>query len=319
MQRIGITPKYDKIAQHYRDALMGHAIWVEIMASLEELISDITQEDSNYRDYIGWIKDNLAELLTKHPTEFDGIEQRLQDLFDCKMDWHGWVSGSEVSFGTRVARALHYSDVREKILPEYIKELGIRTCVYCNMQYALTIPKRSGKNLAYYEMDHAWPKSKFPYLALSFFNLHPCCGPCNKHKSAFENEPHYSIYIEKAEPAIKFSIDDESLVEYILMHDRTKLKICMQHNDEVKALYKKLRIASLYTLHTDEVEEMAWKAKIYNDAYFRQLSAAYGTSFLNSRTNLYRMLYGLYNGEENIYSRPLTKMKQDIAKQLKLI
>ena len=84
----------------------------------------------------------------------------------------------------------------------------------------------------------------------------------------------------------------------------------------IKTLYKKLRIESIYTLHTDEAEEMVWRAKIYNDAYFRQLSAAYGTSFLNTKTNLYRMLYGLYDGEKNVYARPLTKMKQDIAKQL---
>lgn len=319
MQRIGIIPKYDEIAQRYNDALTKHAIWGDIMASLENLIADIKPEDSNYRDYIRWIKNNLANLLTKHPTEFVDIENDLTNRFNCKMDWHGWSSGSDVYFGTCVAKALHYSDVRELILPKYIKELGIRTCVYCNMQYALTIPKRSGQNLAYYELDHAWPKSKFPYLALSFFNLHPCCGSCNKHKSAFDHEPRYSIYIENAQQTIDFLINHESLVDYVLTHERKKLKICMQPNEDVKTLYKKLRIASLYTLHTDEVEEMVWKAKIYNDAYFRQLSAAYGTSFLNTKTNLYRMLYGLYDGEKNIYARPLTKMKQDIAKQLKLI
>ena len=319
MQRIGITPKYDEIAERYCNALTGNAIWGEIMASLDNLLADIKPEDSNYRNYIVWIKDNLADLLTKHPKEFDGVEEDLKKRFDCEMDWQEWTSGSKVYFGTRVAKALHYSDVREHILPKYIKELGIRTCVYCNMQYALTVPKRSGKNLAYYGLDHAWPKSKFPYLALSFFNLHPCCGPCNKHKSAFDHKPRYSIYIENTEPTVEFMIDNESLVNYILTHERKGLKICMQPNENVKTLYKKLRIESLYTLHTDEAEEMVWRAKIYNDAYFRQLSAAYGTSFLNTKTNLYRMLYGLYDGEKNVYARPLTKMKQDIAKLLKLI
>lgn len=319
MIQIVLHKRFDKIANAYRDELLSSDIWKKIQQSLSELITDIepNEEGKSYIDYIDWIKNNLRDLITMHPSEFTIYDEILKDTYQCKMGWDGWKTENKPEFGTRVANALHYSEVREKILPKYIDQLGIKTCVYCNIQYALTTKKRSGRGIAYYELDHAWPKSEYPYLALSFFNFHPCCGMCNRHKSAYNPKSPYTIYSEEVKPMVQFSIKNESLVNYILTNQSSMLDVDMQADSSIAELYKQLGILKQYRLLKKESEDILWQTRIFNDNYCQQLAKAYKGSFLNSKVNLYRLLYGIYEGEKNVYVRPLTKFKQDIIKQLK--
>lgn len=61
---------------------------------------------------------------------------------------------------------------------QFIKGLNLKVCPYCG---------RNKINVASYEhrrdskppIDHFLPKSKYPFLAVSFGNLIPCCTTCN--------------------------------------------------------------------------------------------------------------------------------------------
>lgn len=44
------------------------------------------------------------------------------------------------------------------------KKLGIKTCVYCNASYAIA----TDDNKATYQVDHCFPKSKYPFYVLHF-------------------------------------------------------------------------------------------------------------------------------------------------------
>lgn len=318
MIQIVLYNKYDKIAKAYRDEIVKSDIWNKIQQSLSDLIADIesNKDGKPYINYIDWIKNNLRDLIIMHPSEFPTLYEVLTNAYNCKMEWSGWKTECKTEFGTRIANALHYGDVREKILPKYIDQLGIKTCVYCNIQYALTTKKRSGRGVAYYELDHAWPKSEYPYLALSFFNFHPCCGSCNRHKSTYSPKPPYTIYNEEVKPMVLFSIKNESLVNYILTNQSSKLDIDMQTDSSIAELYSRLGILKQYKLLQNEAEDIVWQTRIFNDNYCQQLAMTYKSSFLNSKVNLYRLLYGVYAGEKNVYIRPLTKFRQDIIKQL---
>ncbi len=57
----------------------------------------------------------------------------------------------------------------------WAQRIGVTTCPYCNRSYIFTSSK-SGTRPQY---DHYFPKSKYPYLALSMYNLIPCCSICN--------------------------------------------------------------------------------------------------------------------------------------------
>lgn len=66
-----------------------------------------------------------------------------------------------------IVEAMRYDYVQKSVYPKIINQLGIKTCVYCNAQYAFSYDngKDSFQN---YEIDHWMPKSKYPYLCTSF-------------------------------------------------------------------------------------------------------------------------------------------------------
>lgn len=59
------------------------------------------------------------------------------------------------------------------------RQLGVKVCPYCNRMYTTTL---FGENKIRPDFDHFYPKSKYPYLAVSLFNLIPSCSMCNKKK-----------------------------------------------------------------------------------------------------------------------------------------
>lgn len=320
MRKILIDDIIKEYAQDYYDELKEKHILDEVEINLKALISDLPDGTENtYKAYLNATITNMPSIIKNHPNGKDSYLSEFNG-YGCVMTWNGWKSKNTTTFHDRIVEAMKYKYIRQSIFPKYVIKLGIKTCVYCNTQYALTIDEECEESAAFYELDHAWPKAKYPFLAISFFNLQPCCGPCNKRKSD-KGKP-YSIYVEKspAESIVQFSINNESLVDYILTHNRDNLKIQVDTEDkELSDLYDKIGVRKRYSKLNDEAEEMIWKAKIYNEAYFKQFYAAYGRTPINTNTNLFRLLYGIYAGEENVYSRPLTKMKQDIAKQLKMI
>ncbi|MFM0684834.1 hypothetical protein PQQ77_02520 [Paraburkholderia strydomiana] len=58
-------------------------------------------------------------------------------------------------------------------------------CPYCNQAFAFTVVGTS--NSFRPTLDHFFPKSKYPYLALSLFNLVPSCYVCNSNLKGDED------------------------------------------------------------------------------------------------------------------------------------
>lgn len=60
---------------------------------------------------------------------------------------------------------------------EYIKALDVRYCPYCNAEsiYAIKDLQLNARSA----LDHYFPKSQYPYLAISLCNLIPSCTRCN--------------------------------------------------------------------------------------------------------------------------------------------
>ncbi len=59
------------------------------------------------------------------------------------------------------------------------RQLGVKVCPYCNRMYTTTL---FGGYKIRPDFDHFYPKSKYPYLAVSLFNLIPSCSICNRKK-----------------------------------------------------------------------------------------------------------------------------------------
>ena len=220
-----------------------------------------------------------------------------------------------------IVKAMRYDYVQEKVYPKIINQLGIKTCVYCNAQYAFSYDngKDSFQN---YEIDHWMPKSKYPYLCTSFFNLQPSCPKCNKSKSSKDDILPFCLYTHdgsKLNP-FDFSILHLSCAQYLATHDRDMLRIIFSSKepglkDNMDTLF---HISTQYQAHKDVVEELIWKKQIYNST----ILGIYKDNFKQlgfKQTDFNRFILSNYDKDEDILKRPFAKMVQDIAKQLGII
>lgn len=286
----------------------------------EEVVADdVRKMLSNYVALI--IKKYPKELLSLTPT---GMRTLIKEFSD-----KGWETVPEMEillpefkfkkFGTIIYETMQYQLVRQYIMPEYIRKLGIKTCCYCNAEY--TITDKSG--VGYYQLDHWKPKSHFPYLCISFFNLQPSCAYCNNHKSSDDTLEFLNLYEDQDnEPldVFEFQIEKDSVDAYLIDHQREKLHFEWR---EKSPQYKKLRegmdaklhISDIYDEHKDEVEELIWRSQYYGGAFLGAIDGSkIGIELTEDEVK--RFILGTYAETEDVHKRPLTKLKQDLAKEL---
>jgi len=196
---------------------------------------------------------------------------------------------------------------------EFLNLLGIDTCVYCNRNYTLDLDKL---NNARAELDHWFPKEKYPILALSFYNLIPSCHSCNhiKHNNApdegwekaLENISH--PYLEDKTETFSFSYNLTSI-----KHPKTVIK---STNRKVKNTINFNKIDMIYETQSDrELKDLIDLRYKYSDNYLDILiNHTFGK--LMSKEEAYRMIFGIEINEEDYHRRPFSKFKKDIIDEL---
>ena len=170
-----------------------------------------------------------------------------------------------------------------------------------------------------FQLDHAYPKSRYPWLCTTFFNMVPSCGSYNLAKHA--DAPLYNFYTNdyaKLYP-FHFRLEAKSLLRYLLTQDEKNLKIKLDTKEAGLDNYEQaFSIESLYSAYNDVVEEIIWKARIYNESFKANLEESLGRLFPYCG-DFTRFIVGNYTEPRDILKRPLALLMGDIARQLKLI
>ena len=348
MRKISITPEIEKLVEkEYRDTLHASEINPKIGADLAILRDEFlnarrieinTRSSRNpnwgvspstalqYAEYIHEIQRDYQSglLLTWQPTMFCGNIGQKDALvshqivnYAMKVDGH-----DRDSFANRLVNAMHYDDVRKTIIPPIYRKLELKSCVYCNANY--TISDENGEG--YYDLDHWKPKSCYPFLCISFFNLQPSCPSCNRRKSA-SDIPFFGLWDDtgiRDLDVLKFKLDEGSLVNYLVFLERERLKVelveanpwsptqqIIRNNTE-----QKFHIEARYAEHNDYIEEIVWKSKIYNPSMIQSLRDSKFSALIPNQADLERFILGTYSNPDDIHKRPLTRLAIDVAKQL---
>lgn len=296
---------------------------------LQALIDDYSAagQPAGYISYLKKVKQCRLALNALHPDKFEDVHNRYFNSNTLNLSAKFRRGNVEKSFADWVVWALRFEDVRhEPYLLKHFHDLGIKSCVYCNAQFAVTIDKTSGKYIGHYDLDHNLPKAKYPFLATNFFNFVPCCGHCNSTKNNADVKfKLYQTDRRNLEP-LRFEIDESKLVRYLTTLDRddidVRLKDLKRYPAGVKTMAEifneRFHIDSLCKEHRDVIEELLWKYKIYNQSYISMLEQQFSLLF-PSDVNFNRFLLGNYDRPEDIHKRPLAKLIQDIARQLDVI
>ncbi len=278
-----------------------------------------------YADYVQTIIDNYSEIITLQPNDFqnyndDNFNLTPENLATTVTPPPGNTRFERKQLYDLILDGMRYDAVRDKEYLSYVKKIGIKSCIYCNAQFSITTEATNGSLSGKYELDHFYPKSKYPFLSTSFFNLVLCCSHCNKSKS--DRTALFNLYVNDynlIEP-FSFSLDKRSMLRYLLTQNEAELVIIFNSIDlNLKENHEDLfHISELYNQHKDIVEEIIWKSRIYNKSYKDSLSDSFTKLFPNT-SNFNRFILGNYDNPKEIHKRPMAKLAQDIGRQVGVI
>lgn len=335
MRRVYISTKIIKLAEEYqnnlfkkRNANFDKPINDDFTSGkLFDLVNYLKNECSEplFADYVQIIIDKYSDILILQPDNFQNFSDTNFNLTPARLATIITPPTGNTTFTKKhlyelISDAMRYDAVREKEFLPYIKKMGLKSCVYCNAQHSVTTVDDNGGHSGKYELDHYFPKSKYPFLSISFFNLVLCCSNCNKSK--LNKTAMFNLYTNDnnlLEP-FKFSIDNKSILRYLLKQDENELIIKFHsYNLALKENHENtFHISEIYNQHKDIVEELIWKSIIYNKSYRASLSNSF-SKFFPQTLDVNRFILGNYGNPEEIHKRPLSKLVQDIARQLQII
>ena len=218
----------------------------------------------------------------------------------------------------RIFRYKNFSnrDVAYKILAQ----MNIKVCPYCNRQYIVTLKNKKVRP----QFDHFFPKSEYPYLALSVFNLVPCCSVCNMAKSALDTytEPILYPFSEEFGFDILFTTvkwKNVSLSQYTRgLTDKFDVDIVNPNGMLVAKVDKqiqKLHLKDLYNEHKDYIQEIFKHHYIYTDKRLKELCNTFPELF-KSIDDTRNFVYMIEIEKENWGKRSLAKLTSDIIREL---
>ena len=322
MERILITKEVENCAAEFLVALKvrtsnAFRLPTERLELFRDFLLGKGKRYAKYAAYVDAIIRNYDAIILLKPIDFETYEKtHFMMLKAPQLKKKLKYQKSRKSFYEHVVDVMRYKWVRENVYLEFGLRLGIKSCVYCNAQYATTATIK-GKIAATYDLDHYFPKSHHPFLCTSFFNLVPVCARCNRVKN--DSKPTFCLYTDdfkKLRP-FKLGLDPKSVINYMLTHQEQNLTIQMAPNitsekTELNEHIRQLGLDELYSAHKDAASEVLWKAKIYNKAFRQQLETQFGKFLPHMDDDIDRFVAGFSLRRGDVHKRPLTLLGQDI-------
>ena len=290
------------------------------------------RESTEFFEYL--LRENYLKALLDKPAEklpgvVDDLKSSFPDLDDqnsplmkiCRVVFidHGYKS-SMANDGYRFPKN------------ELIDDVGADVCPYCNRTFIKHVKGRktdeAGNDIVVElkaQLDHFYDKDKYPYLAVSRYNLVPCCPTCNgiggKYTDDVAETEIVNPFALKDARGMTFKIDvgDSGLMAMSKLEKDIKIKIEYPAGSAMGKNVNTFNLQMLYDCHKD------YAAELYKIHLFRQTQAyrdfvkalTEDTSSGISQEDVYRIMTGTYEDERDFNKRPLAKFSNDILEDLK--
>ena len=280
-------------------------------------------DSSEMKEIVNWHWENISKLLgsfkgkTPNGETIEDLKKEIAPLtfeeivkakFDDLQNILDALSNKNLQrFVTDSAAPKHffiaiYENFRKKFGLEFVEKLELSVCPYCNRNYI-----NNGRRNTTAQFDHFFPKSVYPILALSFYNLIPCCSVCNhiKAEKPIGVSPYDKMTTDKL---LRFDVVPKAYGKYTV--SLNALQPAMKQNIDV------LDLEELYSMHDDLLNELALKTKTYPVVYKDFLMKLFKDKQTFGEMTAREFYYGTYLTEEKYYLRPLSKFVKDVIEQL---
>lgn len=326
----GVPRQWDTIKDsYYNDIINGRNGYISPLGRLNAILETrllgrllIFQE----WQIVNYLKNNFEDIIKDNILE---LENRI-NLFD----YNGWspfiynqTNKKLTAFGRKILWAFRYKYLRSNRIIRLASKMNIKTCLYCNSQFTLVV-KKNNTQLANFQYDHYFPKSIYPYLSISLYNLIPSCASCNLHKASLNQRIARFVhpYHEDFHILTGFSINERAQVRMlfgdIVREDEFEILLTNLGVDKVKNYNDTFALEGIYNRHKDIVVEIFRKAYAYRHGGKEALMALRdynGRPLFATEDEIEWLLLANFTTVEDINRRPLSKFMQDIAIQAGLL
>lgn len=278
------------------------------------------------------IKDkNDFSILTAKPQVLEKFRRRIENTYSKTLNsiYSTDSNGNITTIRKDLLKVFYYESYGKWQAYSLAKKIGITVCPYCNRNYTNTVGTDATKGTRF-QYDHFFDKAKYPYLALSFFNLVPSCNTCNsdlKGSKPFRILTNTHPYMDGFGENLKFTLSIKD-IEFIAGKPspyRIQFKIPADSNwsnEKINAAFnniQKFRLLELYNTHKDYVNEIIQRSIVYNQVSIEDIYERHKGDLFTNIYEVKKMVLGNYIDEKDYSRRPLSKLTADISKELGLI
>ena len=174
-------------------------------------------------------------------------------------------------------------------IAEYVRLLDVRYCPYCNAETVETamLPER----IQVPDIDHIFPKDKYPLLSLSLYNLIPACNRCNsRFKKAQDMLEGWSVkhplpslhpYVHDTYKHIRFDYRPKSVGKLFIrprMEDSPlTVSAAKDHDSRADSYIKRYHLNEIYRdVYAEEINEMIRMEAICSNDFVAAMKDLYG-------------------------------------------
>lgn len=304
--------KYDEAIKEKSPSWRKQPASVKISAP-KEMICDDALKFFYYA--WGWI-DRICHANTEELLSFiNYFESEFSDIKNQSTPLYHDVKNMFVTHGYR-------SNVLKK--GKLIEATGINVCPYCNRGFVANVVTKKGSVRG--QLDHFYPKEKYPYLAVSRYNLVPSCSYCNSSVGKGNKDPKnvgivspFDIIDSKG---IKFEtiITRGTVIDLDHCAESIKIRVAYMGTRNLSKNIEVFNLESLYNSHTDYVAEMYFKyckiktrhyKKYVKNIFSKVRKGRFGFKTL-TMDDWNRIVFGVYTDDKDFGKRPMSKFCEDI-------
>lgn len=287
---------------------MVHRFYV-LNVAIKRNAKKIEQLDQWCKKYLNGYNNSIQDINFMDVVEADPIElEKLKTHLDTLPSY---AVEELYTFKNDKIRCYVVDTLYESMYPaakDYLlKVLDVKVCPYCDRNYVY-----SAGIFNTCELDHFFPKKKYPILATSFYNLIPVCGYCNGKK--LDNE--FSFYPHKPKnngETIRFSYVPK---KSDFLSNESSIDIQLDVIDpKIEKQIEILGLRDLYKKHNDIAFDIIRKSVIYSESYMETLYNEFKNMF-SDRQELKELIFGYAENPDRFGDKPLHKLAYDIRKDI---
>ena len=209
------------------------------------------------------------------------------------------------------------------VVNELLWEMDIPVCPYCNRLYITALKKKKVRP----QLDHFFPKLRYPYLALCLYNLIPSCGVCNQAKSDLDpvnDTPILYPYEEEFGEEIVFALDMKDGADFVqkMRGDSSEIQVSISSPHPISDIGRKARqqnerlhLTELYNEHRDCIADVLRAYYIYTPDRIAELLQCFPDIF-STPDEVRSLIFMSCIDRDQWGKRPLAKLTYDICSEL---